>query len=117
MLSGKRSWMRRAINRTCGRWSRMSRSRSVSLTTSDTAFEYIRFLCRRCVYGCGIRGKHQLQKTALASSLQVFRNPLPGGKKRQRLPGSGGFAEKRAERAGLIESGKEQALRLKDFEG
>ncbi len=60
--------------------------------------------------------ENQFDEPPRSGGFQIFRNPLSVGKERQRLAGSCGFVENRAERAGLIQLGKQQPLGLENLE-
>src|SRR3954451_10681640 len=115
--------MRRAISRTCGRCSRMSLSRSVSLSASGVAHElYVWAIKRLLLSGRAGRravspGQDQLHQTRRAGDFQVFRDALAGSQKRHRLTGAGGLVDNGSERVRLVGLGEEQALRAEDLKG
>src|ERR1700743_160510 len=121
MFSGRRSWIRRAINRTCGRCSRMSLSRSSSLITSDTAYEYIMFSHPALSLGRrpslpGESGQNQFHKPVAGDGLEILWNALSVGEKRERFTGPCRLIEDRAKRTGLVQLREQQSLWTKDFE-
>src|SRR5580704_12788954 len=122
-FSGKRSWIRRAIRRTCGRCSRMSRSRSSSPMVSETAKEYIGFPQFTRVWlghkpsSQALAGENHGRHPGRRDFLQVFRNALSRGEERERHSSAHRFVENRAERSSLVQFGEHEPLRLEYLVG
>src|SRR3954471_11872436 len=115
--------MRLAISRTWGRCSRMSLSRSLSLSASGGAHSLYGWAIKPLLLsGRGGRGRtsrcqDQFHESCRAGSLQIFRDTLARGQERDRLPGARGLVENWSERTGLVRLGEEKPLRMEDVEG
>src|SRR5689334_21134935 len=97
----------------------MRRSRSSSLITSDTAYEYIGFRHKHASLRCAkslsrLSIENQGHESGSIGRLQVFRDALSGCKERQRLARANGFVEDGANGTGFVEHGDEQTLLPQD---